>query len=536
MIASHWPPVLLLAACLATAGGAGAASRTDDPLTREERDWLAAHPVIRIAYEPNYAPLTFADAKGQIQGISVDYVHLLEKKLGIRFQVVEPGDLAANLDRARKGKIDVLTSVMRTPERATYLLFTAPYQIVPASIIVKKERKGTLTLDQMLGMKIAVVDGYAVQTYLQSRSPALQLVPADHELACLRMLSFGEVDAAVLDMASAVHLIQTEGIGNLRVAGESGFTYRLSLASRKDWPLLNSILKKGMAAISPREAETIQQNWIQLERKPVLSKPVWIGILTTVTLIILGIVGVMLWNRSLVRMVAKRSQELTAELAERRRAEEAVHQALMEKETLIRELYHRTKNNLQIVSSLMHIRAGKAGPETRALVQKMDNLIRGLSLIHQMLHQSGNLSNLDLTEYLDSLTRLAARNFWEDPSQVTIDFQGEAFPVTLDIASPCGLVINELLSNTFKHAFPDGRHGHISIRVRRDGPKHLVLEYADNGVGLPEGFDPRSPKTLGLQSILAIVEQQLSGEASIAKADGLHFILRIATSHYQERV
>jgi two-component sensor histidine kinase/ABC-type amino acid transport substrate-binding protein len=536
MIPSHWRPVMWLTACLATASSTCAASPTNDLLTREERDWLAGHPVIRIAFEPNYAPITFVDANGQTRGISVDYVELLEKKLGIRFQVVEPQDLSSNLDRVRKGKIDVLTSVMRTSERSAYLLFTPPYQIIPASIIVRKERKDTLTLDQMRGMKIAVVDGYAVQSYLQSRFPHLQLVPAKYELTCLRMLSFGEVDAVVVDMASASHLIQTEGISNLRVAGESGFTYRLSLASRKDWPLLNDILKKGMAAISTREAETIQHNWIQLERKPMLSRPVWIGILTAITLTLFTIVGVVFWNRSLARMVTKRSQELTVELAERRRAEAAVHQALMEKETLIRELYHRTKNNLQIVSSLMHIRAGKAGPETRALVQKMDNLIRGLSLIHQMLHQSGDLSNLDLTAYLGNLVRLAARTFWGDSSHVTIDFQGEPLPVTLDIASPCGLVINELLSNTFKHAFPDGRAGHITLRVRRDGPEHFVLEYADNGMGLPEGFNSRSPKTLGLQSIFAIVEQQLSGEVQIAKADGLHFILRIATSHYQERI
>jgi PAS domain S-box-containing protein len=225
------------------------------------------------------------------------------------------------------------------------------------------------------------------------------------------------------------------------------------------------------------------------------------------------------------------------ECVERKRAEEAVRNALAEKETLIRELYHRTKNNLQIVRSLMTLQAGNAeGAETRAIVREMDNRIQGLALIHEMLYQSGDLSSLDLTEYLDNLVALVVRNFWGHQPTVSVDVSGEPLPVTLDIASPCGLVINELLSNTFKYAFPGGGRGVITIRLRRDGPGHILLEYADNGVGLPEGFDPQSQKTLGMQSLFAIVEQQLRGEVRIVNGDGLGFILRVATGHYEERV
>jgi PAS domain S-box-containing protein len=224
------------------------------------------------------------------------------------------------------------------------------------------------------------------------------------------------------------------------------------------------------------------------------------------------------------------------ECIERKRAEEGVRQALAEKETLIRELYHRTKNNMQIVRSLMNLKAIGSGAETRGIVTEMDNLIHGLALVHQMLYQSRDLSNLDLTVYLDSLARVVARNFWGSKPLVSLDILGEPLLVTLDIATPCGLVLNELLSNTFKYAFPDSRSGVITIRILRDGPEHLLLEYADNGVGLPEGFDPRKQETLGMQSLFAIVEQQLSGEVRIVNAVGLGFVLRIATSHYQKRV
>jgi two-component sensor histidine kinase/ABC-type amino acid transport substrate-binding protein len=505
-------------------------------LNHEERQWLASHPVIRLAYEPGYAPITFVDARGQVKGLSVEYVQLLEKKLGIRFQIVEPHDMAINLDKVRAGEVDVLTSLMRTPERSEYLLFTKPYLIVPAVIIVRNDFKDELELSRMAGTKIAVVAGYAVQAYVRSRFPMLDLVSVNTELACLRMLSFGEVDAAVVDMASASYLIQQEGISNLRVAGETGFTYNLSLASRKDWPLLNRILEKGLAAISTQEHDSIKSNWMRLERTPFVSRSVWIGILVVLSLVTSVTLGVMVWNRSLARMVAHRSQELTEELAERRQVEATLRQVLAEKQTLIRELYHRTKNNLQIVSSLMNLRMARASAEARATSKEMDNRIQGLALVHQMLYQSGDLSSLDLTEYLHALVKLVVRNFWGSEPSVTVVFTGEPLPVTLDIASPCGLVINELLTNTFKHAFPDDPNGVITIRVRRDGPEHLVLEYADNGVGLPAGVDPRKQETLGLQSLFAIVEQQLSGEVRITRGEGLGFVLRIATSHYQKRV
>ena len=242
-------------------------------------------------------------------------------------------------------------------------------------------------------------------------------------------------------------------------------------------------------------------------------------------------------NEDLDQKVRARTSALIEEIEGRKWAEESVRMALKEKETLIRELYHRTKNNLQIVSSLMNLQAGEAAcAETRAIVTVMDNRIQGLSLVHEMLYQSGNLSNLDLTEYLDALANLVVRNFWGHRPMVTVDVSGDPLPVTLDIATPCGLVINELLSNTYKYAFPDGRNGAITLRVRQDGPGHILLDYADNGVGLPEGFEPRSQETLGMQSLFAIVEQQLQGEVRIENDGGLGFFLRIATGHYQERV
>jgi two-component sensor histidine kinase len=300
--------------------------------------------------------------------------------------------------------------------------------------------------------------------------------------------------------------------------------------------MLHTILDKGLADITPNEHDTIRKKWILMNQEPSISKTVWIIIFSTLALGIISMLVVLAWNRSLARIVTKRSIELTAELTHRRQAEESMRKTLAEKETLIRELYHRTKNNLQIVSSLMNLKTHKSAPETRAFVSEINQRIQGLSLIHQMLYESHDLSTLDLSDYLKKLVDLIVLNLWGQRSAVTVNFSADVLPVTLDIASPCGLVINELLSNTFKYAFADGRHGVITIKLSLDGPGRILIEYSDNGVGLPDGFDPRQQLTLGFQSLFAIIEHQLAGDVRVISKHGLGFIMKIASTHYKERV
>jgi PAS domain S-box-containing protein len=295
----------------------------EDILTHDERAWLGNHPGIRLAPERSYPPFIFVDTDGKLKGMSLDYMTLLEQKLGVKFQVLESTNLASILDQVRQGEADVVTSLMQTPERAEYMIFTPPYISTPAVIIVRNSREGTLALDQMADMKIAVGDGYGVQSFLQKNYSRLLLLPVEDDESCLKSVSFGETDAAVVDLASASHIIENLHITNLRVAGQVGFTYELSLASRKDWPILNSILIKGLAEISGEERDAIYRKWVKLSR-PFLfaSRGVWIGVASLFGAIILITAGALVWNGTLNRQVRKKTEELSLELAERRRTEE----------------------------------------------------------------------------------------------------------------------------------------------------------------------------------------------------------------------
>lgn len=328
----------LLSAVPATAGRPGI-ERNKDFLTLGERAWLANHPVIRITPERNYAPFIFMDKDRKINGISADYITLLEKKLGIRFQMMDSKNLSLILEEVQQGKADVVTSLMKNAQRSEFLLFTAPYISVPAVIITRKGFSGDTDLDSPGASKIAVGKGYGVQAFLQEKYAGLTLVPLDDDEVCLTKVSFGELDAAVVDLASASRIIENLKITNLHVAGTVDFNYELSFAVRKDWPELCTILEKGISHITTDESNEIYNKWIRLNQPwPFSPRIIWTSLALLLCTILLVSAGAVLWNRSLKINIREKTEELRTELAERRRVESSLIRS--------EELYRLTLSNI----------------------------------------------------------------------------------------------------------------------------------------------------------------------------------------------
>ena len=168
--------------------------------------------------------------------------------------------------RPRINGIDLFTAA-RTPQRSNFALFTNPYLELPAAIIAREKVKEPLTMEALQGMKVSVVSGYAIHEFLSQKYPEIHLDVVPDVQTGLRKVSFGTSDAFVENLATASYYIGKEGIANLRIAGESGFTYKMAFASRKDWPLLHSILEKGLAQITAAEKKAIYKKWIPLEHK-----------------------------------------------------------------------------------------------------------------------------------------------------------------------------------------------------------------------------------------------------------------------------
>lgn len=316
-----WIAVVLCVVGVFAAGSFFAAQQNSTPLTAEEQAWLKDHPEIRFAPDPDFPPTEFIDGRGDYSGMTADYLVLLEKKLGIHFKIIPLRNWDEVLSQARSKRIDLFCAT-KTHQRSRYALFTNPFLDLPAPIIAREKVRAPLTMDSLKGMKVSVVSGYAIQEFVTRYSPEILIDVVPDVQTGLRKVSFGTSDAFVENVATASYYIEKEGIANLRIAGESGFAYNMALASRKDWPLLNSILDKGLAQISKAEKKAIYAKWIPLQQQSIFTSKAF---QTTLLIAFLGfliiISGIIIWNRVLKKQVAARTWELNNELIERSRIE-----------------------------------------------------------------------------------------------------------------------------------------------------------------------------------------------------------------------
>ncbi len=212
------------------------------------------------------------------------------------------------------------------------------------------------------------------------------------------------------------------------------------------------------------------------------------------------------------------------DITERKRAEEALRAALKEKTVLLREVHHRVKNNLQIISSLVHLQADQwHHPELRPVLEQTQRRIRSMALLHEALYHTEDLARVDLARYTRSLCDLLRRTLGADTMErVQVHLEVAELSLGLEQAVPCGLLINELVSNALKHAFPAGRRGHIRVRVSITPTGEAELDVSDDGIGLPPQVDPDRTQTLGLQ-LVQILTRQLHGRLAIRRTPGTGF-------------
>ncbi|HHS14190.1 MAG TPA: response regulator [bacterium] len=231
-------------------------------------------------------------------------------------------------------------------------------------------------------------------------------------------------------------------------------------------------------------------------------------------------------------------QGVAHDITERKKAEEALQISLQEKTRLIGELYHRTKNNMQVIMSMLSIQAGRMKNERlRAVVQESVNRIQTMALVHEKLYQSRSLSRINLDDYIRELAQLLVRTYNVSPGKIKLSFELDPIPALIDYAVPCGLILNELISNAFKYAFPKGQSGSVRVGLRRIREKKTIeLTVSDNGIGLPHNYDYRSSSTFGLPIIVAIAEHQLQGKIEFQGEKGLTCRVVFRDDQYEERV
>lgn len=216
-------------------------------------------------------------------------------------------------------------------------------------------------------------------------------------------------------------------------------------------------------------------------------------------------------------------QARTEDLA---RANRELEEALKEKESLLKEIHHRVKNNLQIVSSLLHLQSASIRDEaTLHVIRESQNRVRSMSMIHEKLYQSNNLSGIAFGKYARELAAYLFRSYGVYESQVRLITQIGGDVLSLERAVPCGLIVTELISNSLKYAFPDGRAGEIVVSLDTAPDGVITLSVADDGVGLPADFDFAGAPSLGLKLVRGLADQ-LQATLGVRRDQGTRFQLR----------
>ncbi len=243
---------------------------TDIQFTQEEQAWLEAHPVIRIQNEKNWAPFNFFD-HGKAQGLSIDYMDLLAKKIGIQVEYITGPSWDEFLDMAKQKQIDVILNIVETDERKNYLLFTNQYLRNP-KVILSRKASSYSSLEALKGKKVAVPKGFFYDDALAKSYPGINRLRLEDTLSCIKAVAYGEADATLGSAIVLQYLIAANLLTGLEVTGEAKFgdpnKLNLRMGVRDDWPILQSILEKAMRTVSPVEMRMIQKKWIGLEEEP----------------------------------------------------------------------------------------------------------------------------------------------------------------------------------------------------------------------------------------------------------------------------
>ena len=239
-------------------------------------------------------------------------------------------------------------------------------------------------------------------------------------------------------------------------------------------------------------------------------------------------------NEELEKRVAERTEaliraneKLTAEIAARTHAEHEVIRSLQEKDILLREIHYRVKNNLQIIASLLNLQSRYiTDPNVLESIKDSQSRVRAMALVHERIYRSHNIAVINLKDYLMYLTKQIFQFYNIQQHQIAITVIMDDIMADIDTVIPIGLIMNELVSNSLKHAFLDGRKGTVSIECTPQDAVMLRIVYHDNGTGMPAGFDWKNTESLGLRLVNGLVDQ-LDGTIDLGTGEGTTFIIKI---------
>lgn len=480
-------------------------------LTEAEEAWLKAHPTIRVAFDPAWAPLEFLDKHGIPQGISADYLKKIGDLLGVRFDVAKGQDWQGLVERVKSRNLDMFSSVLRTEEREAYLEFTDSYLSLPIGIFTRQDAQYITSMNELLGKRVAVVKGHATEQLLKIKHPDLQLVPSLSVAAALQKLARGDVDAVVDSTITTGYYLRQLNMTNIKLAGETPYRYELSMGVRKDWPELLSVLNKALRAIPESEQNDIYNNWTSLRHEQKVDY-VLIGKIIAGALVVVLLFA--FWNRRLGKEITIRRQveaQLQAIQQELMRNVEALNLKKEELEAANNKLKELDRLKSMFIASMSHeLRTplnsiiGFTGMTLQGLSgeindEQKDNLARVYQSAKHLLSLITDVIDISKIEAgrIDSFPEEVSLKEIIDEAISTVEPQLKEKHLTLAVDVPADVKLNtdrkrllQCLINLLSNGVKFTEEGGITITAREQNAD-LEISVVDTGIGIAEKDMPK---------------------------------------------
>lgn len=364
-------------------------------LSDTEAAWVRENPVVRFGYDPDWGPFTYRDDRGELTGIDREFLELLGKRLGLRFEPAHAENWTDAYSAAQAGASDILVSTAEDAVRGRDFLFTRPYNSFPVAFVARHDSPVIISMEQLRGRRVALAEGHIGTLIMEREHPEVERVMVKTMEEAFMAVAGGRADVALTNIANANYVIRSLGLANLRVAGVVPYLFELRYAVRKDLPVLRDILDKGVASLSAKDRQAILSPWVSVEY-PRIIRWNYIARWGAGVLVVAGAFAfiVVRSNRRLKKELDDRAR-IQRELENTKRRLEELNE---EKSGLMRMAAHDLRSPLTGLMLSIEVLAEKsAGEHREALTQMME-------LAQQMAHMISNL--LDVQALDDGRRRL----------------------------------------------------------------------------------------------------------------------------------
>ncbi len=527
--------ILLVTAISSPVSSADEAA-VDLELTRAEETWLASHSEVVLAPAINFYPFEFFDENGNYRGVAADYISLIEKRTGLKFRVTRTKSPSERKAKIESGVIDVVAAADNTPGITGRMLLTSPHIIMPGVIVSNKKFK---TLKELDGKTVAVTSGEQWGAYIENNYPAIQTLYVPNIVTGLELIPSEAVDALVSDKATTSYYIHREGMTDIQVVGKVDGDLELGIATRKDWPELNSIMEKALASISNSEKNKIYRQWIHQKQIPIIqSGTFWTIMLIIFAGVVFTLIAIVFWNQSLKKQVLQRTKSLDQELQRRHNTEVELkdahknlvrsHQQLKEAQLqlinaekmeiigrLAAGIAHEVKNPLAVIRLGLDYISGGVDEKhsTGEVLRDMGKAVQRASLVVNSLldfsrERKLQIRNSKLNDIIEESLRLVRHEFEQRNIKLAKNLDSQLPEMEIDPNK-----MEQVFINLFFNAIQAmGRDGTLSVSTysrgtHADNAEHksvagvttgnawIIAEVSDTGPGIEEKimdriFDP----------------------------------------------